>query len=139
MPRRRDVAAVIAKDARENLAGVDVISVGPLYAEQASGGVQYSVVVIVPEPWRKGLCALLRPARHRARPIHGHRLPDGPSRLIRTGKFLPKTGLRTTRTRLFSTRISPLPGPGESGRSVRLLPTSPKSVTTRRARSTQSE
>ena len=45
----RDVAAVIAKDARENLAGVDVISVGPLYSEQAPGGVQYSVVVIVPE------------------------------------------------------------------------------------------
>jgi hypothetical protein len=31
------------------LAGVDVISVAPLCAEQAPGGVQYSVVVIVPE------------------------------------------------------------------------------------------
>jgi hypothetical protein len=49
LPSMRDVAAVIAKDARENLAGVDVISVGPLYSEQAPGGVQYSVVVIVPE------------------------------------------------------------------------------------------
>ena len=50
LPSMRDVAAVIAKDARENLAGVDVISVGPLYGELAPGGVaQYSVVVIVPK------------------------------------------------------------------------------------------
>jgi hypothetical protein len=49
LPNMRDVAVVIAKDASENLAGVDVISVGPLYAELAPGGTQYSVVVIVPE------------------------------------------------------------------------------------------
>ena len=45
----RDVAAVIAPDARENLDGVDVVSVGPLLAEPVPGGVQYSAVVIVAE------------------------------------------------------------------------------------------
>jgi hypothetical protein len=40
--------AGIATDARANLAGVNVVSVGPLVAEQEPGGVQYSVVVIVP-------------------------------------------------------------------------------------------
>jgi len=43
------VAAVIAKHAREKLAGVDVISIGPVFGEMVAGGVQYSVVVIVPE------------------------------------------------------------------------------------------
>jgi hypothetical protein len=46
----RDVAALIADDARENLAGVDVISIGPLHAaEPAPGGTRYSVVAIVPD------------------------------------------------------------------------------------------
>jgi len=45
----REVAAVIAKNARENVAGADVISVGSLFAEPRPGGVQYSVVVTVPE------------------------------------------------------------------------------------------
>jgi hypothetical protein len=45
----RDVAAVIAPDAREDLDGVDVVSVGPLLAEPVPGGVQYSAVVIVAE------------------------------------------------------------------------------------------
>ena len=45
----RDAAARIAKDARQNLAAVDVISVGPLFGEVTSGGVQYSVVAIVPD------------------------------------------------------------------------------------------
>jgi hypothetical protein len=35
-------------DASENLARVDVVSIGPLFAELAPGGMQYSVVVIVP-------------------------------------------------------------------------------------------
>jgi hypothetical protein len=48
LPNMRNVAAVIARDASDNLAGVDVISVGPLYADQVPGGTQYSVVVIVP-------------------------------------------------------------------------------------------
>jgi hypothetical protein len=39
----------IANCAREELTGVDVISVGPLLAELGPGGVQCSVVVIVPE------------------------------------------------------------------------------------------
>jgi hypothetical protein len=39
----------IANYAREELAGVDVISVGPLFAEPEPGGVQCSVIVIVPE------------------------------------------------------------------------------------------
>jgi hypothetical protein len=34
LPNTRNVAAVIAKDASENLAGVDVVSIGPLYGEQ---------------------------------------------------------------------------------------------------------
>jgi hypothetical protein len=42
LPNMRNVAAVIAKDARENLAGVDVISIGPLWGELAPGGMQYS-------------------------------------------------------------------------------------------------
>jgi hypothetical protein len=37
LPNRRNVAAVIAKDASENLAGVDVDSIGPLYGEQTPG------------------------------------------------------------------------------------------------------
>ena len=49
LPNMRNVAAVIAQDASENLAGVDVVSVGPLFAELALGGMQYRVVVIVPE------------------------------------------------------------------------------------------
>jgi hypothetical protein len=51
-PNMRDVSARIANYARENLEGVDVVSVGPLFGEigeMASGGVQYSVVVIAPE------------------------------------------------------------------------------------------
>jgi hypothetical protein len=44
----RDVAALIADDARENLAGVDVISIGPLHAaEPAPGGTRYSVSGVV--------------------------------------------------------------------------------------------
>ena len=38
-----------AKDARENLAGIDVVSVSPLLVEQVLGGFQYSIVVIVPD------------------------------------------------------------------------------------------
>jgi len=53
LPNMREVAAVIAKNARENVAGADVISVGSLFAEPRPGGVQYSVVVIVPEPGGK--------------------------------------------------------------------------------------
>jgi hypothetical protein len=49
LPDMHNVAAIIAQDARENEAGVDVISIGPVYGEMAPGGVQYSVVVIVPE------------------------------------------------------------------------------------------
>jgi hypothetical protein len=49
LPNMRSVAAVIAKDARENLDGVDVISAGPLCGELAPGGMQYSAFVIVPE------------------------------------------------------------------------------------------
>jgi hypothetical protein len=37
LPSMGDVAAVIAKDASENLAGVDVDSIGPLYGEQTPG------------------------------------------------------------------------------------------------------
>jgi hypothetical protein len=53
LPDMRVVAAAIAEDARENLDGVDVVSVGPLFAEPGPGAVQYSVPVIVPERDRK--------------------------------------------------------------------------------------
>jgi hypothetical protein len=33
LPNMREVAAAIADDARENLAGIDVVSIGPLLAE----------------------------------------------------------------------------------------------------------
>ena len=56
LPNMRDVAAVIATDARENLDGVDVVSVGPLLADPVRGGVQYSAVVIVPERGERTLC-----------------------------------------------------------------------------------
>jgi hypothetical protein len=49
LPSMRDVAARIADYARENLDGVDVVSIGPLYGEPGPGGVQYSVPVIVPQ------------------------------------------------------------------------------------------
>jgi hypothetical protein len=45
----RDAAARIAKDARDNLAGIDVVSVSPLLVEQVLGGFQYSIVAIVPD------------------------------------------------------------------------------------------
>jgi hypothetical protein len=47
LPNMRDVAAALAKDASDQLAGIEVISIGPLYAHPAVlGGVQFSVVVI---------------------------------------------------------------------------------------------
>ena len=49
LPTMRDAAARIAEDARENLAGVDVVSVSPLLAELVPGGFQYSIVAIVPD------------------------------------------------------------------------------------------
>jgi hypothetical protein len=48
LPDMHNVAAIIAQDARENQAGVEVISVGPVYGEQADHVLQYSVMVIVP-------------------------------------------------------------------------------------------
>jgi nitroreductase len=49
LPTMRDAAARIAKDAQENLAGIDVVSVSPLLVEQVLGGFQYSIVAIVPD------------------------------------------------------------------------------------------
>jgi hypothetical protein len=43
------VAAMIAKEALENLGGLDVISDGSLWGELAPGGTQYSMWVIVPK------------------------------------------------------------------------------------------
>jgi hypothetical protein len=50
-PQPADIAAGIAKDAQENLGGLDLVSVGPLFAEPrpGGGGVRYSVLVVVPE------------------------------------------------------------------------------------------
>jgi hypothetical protein len=40
--------AAIARDALENLSGIDVVSVGPVFGEQAEDGVRFSLVTIVP-------------------------------------------------------------------------------------------
>ena len=40
--------AAIAKDALENLSGIDVVSVGPVFGEQAEDGVRFSLVTFVP-------------------------------------------------------------------------------------------
>ena len=40
--------AAIAEDALENLSGIDVVSVGPVFGEQAEDGVRFSLVTIVP-------------------------------------------------------------------------------------------
>jgi hypothetical protein len=59
LPNMRDVAALIADDARENLAGVDVISIGPLYADEpAPGGTRYSVVAIGPTGPERTVCRI---------------------------------------------------------------------------------
>ena len=62
LPDMRVVAAAIAEDARENLDGVDVVSVGPLFAEPGPVAVQYSVPVIVQDRDKKNFCAFLRHA-----------------------------------------------------------------------------
>ena len=40
--------APIAEDAFENLSGIDVVSVGPVFGEQAEDGVQFSLGTVVP-------------------------------------------------------------------------------------------
>ena len=44
-----DVAAVIAEDARENLGGTEVVSVGSVFAREIQGVQCYLVVAIVPD------------------------------------------------------------------------------------------
>jgi hypothetical protein len=44
-----DVAAMIATDARENLGGTDVVSVGSVYAREVQGVMTHLVVAIVPD------------------------------------------------------------------------------------------
>jgi hypothetical protein len=44
-----DVAALIAKDARENLGGVEVVSVGSVFAREIQGVICHAVVAIVPD------------------------------------------------------------------------------------------
>ena len=39
--------AAIAKDALENLGGVDAVCVGPVFGEQAEDGVRFSLVTVV--------------------------------------------------------------------------------------------
>jgi hypothetical protein len=77
LPNIRNVALVLAADARENLDGVDVVSVGPLYAEQVPGGVQYSVVVIVPDRTGKDCVSSLVTLDIAQDPLCGHRLRTG--------------------------------------------------------------
>ena len=40
--------APIAEDALENLSGIDVVSVGPVFGEQAEDGGRFSLVTVVP-------------------------------------------------------------------------------------------
>ena|ERR1700741_3135479 len=42
-------AAMIAKDARENLGGLDVVSVGSVFAREIQGVMCHAVVAIVPD------------------------------------------------------------------------------------------
>jgi hypothetical protein len=51
-----DVAAVIAKEARENLGGLDVVSVGSVFAREIQGVQCYLVVAIVPDRDGRTLC-----------------------------------------------------------------------------------
>jgi hypothetical protein len=44
-----DAAAMIAKDARENLGGVEVVSVGSVFAREIQGVQCHAVVAIVPD------------------------------------------------------------------------------------------
>jgi hypothetical protein len=44
-----DVAAMIAEDARENLGGLDVVSVGSVFAREIQGVQCHAVVAIVPD------------------------------------------------------------------------------------------
>jgi hypothetical protein len=44
-----NVAAIIAQDARENRAGVDVISVGPVFAALTPLGLRFNVATILPD------------------------------------------------------------------------------------------
>jgi hypothetical protein len=90
LPNMRNVAAVLAKDASENLAGVDVISVGPLYAEQMPGGMQYSVVVIVPERGGTDFAPSLATFRRKNRifgSTQAHSKAEKPHRNARWGGF----------------------------------------------------
>jgi hypothetical protein len=47
--RPADIAAGIAKDARENLGGLDVVSVGSVFAREIQGVMCHLVVAIVPD------------------------------------------------------------------------------------------
>ena len=47
-PPRDFQNTAIAKDALENLGGIDVVGVGPVFGEQAEDGVRFSLVTIVP-------------------------------------------------------------------------------------------
>ena len=44
--------AAIAEDALENLSGIDVANVGPVFGEQAENGVRFSLVTVVPNRGR---------------------------------------------------------------------------------------
>jgi len=49
LPALPDVAAMISKDARENFGGLDVVSVGSVFAREIQGVQCYLVVAIVPD------------------------------------------------------------------------------------------
>ena len=61
LPTMRAVAEAIAEDARDNLAGVDVINVSPLYAEPVPGGTLSSFPSATAKTFRPTLsCSISR-------------------------------------------------------------------------------
>jgi len=47
-PPRDFQNAALAKDALENLGGIDVVCVGPVFGEQVEDGVRFSLVPVAP-------------------------------------------------------------------------------------------
>ena len=43
-----EIAAGIAKDAQENLAGLDVVSAGPIFADEMGGGLYLRLYTVLP-------------------------------------------------------------------------------------------
>jgi hypothetical protein len=55
--------APIAEDALENLSGIDLVSVGPVFGEQAEDGGRFSLVTVVPNRGGNDFVTLKRTTR----------------------------------------------------------------------------